>query len=224
MKANKITAAAFAALILLSGCTDRQMQGTMAGGSLGAIFGSSIGGLMGGPRGSDAGTALGMAVGAVVGNAVTSPKARKANSNIDECDDSSNAPYSSRHPAAGGNDRYVSHIEGLKVENIRFVDENRNQTIDAGEHAKVLFEIHNGGNATLYNITPVVTCSEPKKVIVSPTAIVENLAPGKAVSYTANFLVSPKLKDGEVNFKIAFQDGKRIVTFKDFSLATKAAK
>ena len=38
MKANKITAAAFAALILLSGCTDRQMQGTMAGGSLGAIF------------------------------------------------------------------------------------------------------------------------------------------------------------------------------------------
>ena len=138
MKASKITAAAFAALILLSGCTDRQMQGTMAGGSLGAIFGSSIGGLMGGPRGSDAGTALGMAVGAVVGNAVTSPKARKANSNIDECDDSSNAPYSSRHPAAGGNDRYVSHIEGLKVENIRFVDENRNQTIDAGEHAKVL--------------------------------------------------------------------------------------
>ena len=103
MKANKIAAAAFAALILLSGCTDRQMQGTMAGGSLGAIFGSSIGGLMGGPRGSDAGTALGMAVGAVVGNAVTSPKARKANSNIDECDDSSNAPYSSRHPAAGGN-------------------------------------------------------------------------------------------------------------------------
>ena len=141
MKANKITAAAFAALILLSGCTDRQMQGTMAGGSLGAIFGSSIGGLMGGPRGSDAGTALGMAVGAVVGNAVTSPKARKANSNIDECDDSSNAPYSSRHSAAGGNDRYVSHIEGLKVENIRFVDENRNQTIDAGEHAKVLFEM-----------------------------------------------------------------------------------
>ena len=179
---------------------------------------------MGGPRGSDAGTALGMAVGAVVGNAVTSPKARKANSNIDECDDSSNAPYSSRHPAAGGNDRYVSHIEGLKVENIRFVDENRNQTIDAGEHAKVLFEIHNGGNATLYNITPVVTCSEPKKVIVLPTAIVENLAPGKAVSYTANILASPKLKDGEVNFKIAFQDGKRIVTFKDFSLATKAAK
>lgn len=224
MKANKFTAAAFAALILLSGCTDRQMQGTMAGGSLGAIFGSSIGGLMGGPRGSDAGTALGMAVGAVVGNAVTSPKARKANSNIDECDDSSNAPYSSRHPAVGGNAQFVSHIEGLKVENIRFVDENRNQTIDAGEHSKVLFEIHNDGNATLYNITPVVTCSEPKKVVVSPTAIVENLAPGKAVAYTANILASPKLKDGEVSFKIAFQDGKRIVTFKDFSLATKAAK
>ena len=47
-----------AALLLLSGCTDRQMMGTYMGGTMGGILGSSIGGLMGGPRGSDAGTGI----------------------------------------------------------------------------------------------------------------------------------------------------------------------
>ncbi len=224
MKANRFTAVAFAGLVLLSGCTDQQMRGTMAGGSLGAIFGSSIGGLMGGPRGSDAGTALGMAVGAVVGNAVTAQKNRKADTGIDECDDSCNAPASQRKARKAESLNFVSNIDGLKVENIRFVDENRNQTIDAGEKAKILFEIHNDGDATLYNITPVVSSSEPRKVIVSPTAIVANLAPGKAVSYTANVLATSKVKDGEVNFTIAFQDGKRLVTYKNFTINTKAEK
>ena len=224
MKANRFTVAVCAGIMLLTGCTDRQMQGTMAGGSLGAIFGSSIGGLMGGPRGSDAGTALGMAVGAVVGNAVTSQKNRKGSTNIDDCDDSCNLPPSRRNPRNGGEAAYTSGIDGLQVENIRFVDENRNQTIDAGEHAKILFEIHNAGNSTLYNITPVVSCSEPKRISVSPTAIVENLAPGKAVAYTANVVASQRLKDGEVSFRIAFQDGRRIVTYKDFTLTTKSAK
>lgn len=224
MKANRFTVAVCAGVMLLAGCTDRQMQGTMAGGSLGAIFGSSIGGLMGGPRGSDAGTALGMAVGAVVGNAVTSQKNRKGSTNIDDCDDSCNLPPSRRNPRNGGEASYVSGIDGLQVENIRFVDENRNQTIDAGEHAKILFEIHNAGNTTLYNITPVVSCSEPKRISVSPTAIIGNLAPGKAVSYTANVVASPRLKDGEASFRIAFQDGRRTVTYKDFTLATKAAR
>lgn len=224
MKANRLTAVAFAGLVLLSGCTDRQMQGTMAGGSLGAIFGSSIGGLMGGPRGSDAGTALGMAVGAVVGNAVTGQKNRKADRGIDYCDDSCNAPASRRNTRTVESGSFMSNIDGLKVENIRFVDENRNQTVDAGEKAKILFEIHNDGNATLYNITPVVSSSEPRRVIVSPTAIIANLAPGKAVSYTANVLATQKVKDGEVNFVIAFQDGKRLVTYKEFTINTKAAK
>ena len=224
MKANKFTVAVCVGAMLLASCTDRQMQGTMAGGSLGAIFGSSIGGLMGGPRGSDAGTALGMAVGAVVGNAVTAPKNRKTDKGIDDCDDSCNVPMSKRNTRDTDNGTYASTIDGLKVENIRFVDENRNQTIDAGEKAKILFEVHNDGNATLYNITPVVTCSDPKRVSISPTAIIANLAPGKAVSYTANILASPKLKDGETNFRIAFQDGKRIVAFKDFAIGTKAAK
>lgn len=224
MKANRFTVAICAGAMLLAGCTDRQIQGTMAGGSLGAIFGSSIGGLMGGPRGSDAGTALGMAVGAVVGNAVTSRNNGKQSTDIDDCDDSCNLPQSRRNPRGGGDATYASGIDGLKVENIRFVDENRNRIIDAGERAKILFEIHNAGNATLYNITPVVSCSEPKKIIISPTAIIGNLAPGKAVSYTANIVALPRLKGGEVSFKIAFQDGRRTVTYKDFTLATKAAE
>lgn len=224
MKPKKLSIIACAALMTLTACSDRQMQGTMMGGSLGAIFGSSIGGLLNGPRGSDAGTALGMAVGAVVGNAVTSTKNRERTSNIDECDDSQNYPSSQRPIQGSATSFQSSNIDGLKIENIRFVDENRNQEINAGEKAKILFEIHNGGNSTLFNITPVITSSDPKKVMVSPTAIIGNLEPGKAVSYTANVLASPKLKNGTATFRIAFQDGKRLVTFKEFTLNTRAAK
>ncbi len=222
MKANRLLVVVCSATMLLSGCTDRQLQGTMTGGMLGSVFGSSIGGLMGGPRGSDAGTALGMAVGAVVGNAVTKAHNRNADKGIDECDDSCDTPSSS--VGTGRSASYTSSIEGLKIENVRFIDENRNQVIDAGENAKILFEIHNTGDKTLYNITPVVSCKEVKRIVVSPTAIIANLTPGKAVSYTANVVASPKLKDGEAAFTIAFQDGKRLVSFKNFTLSTRAAK
>lgn len=227
MKTNRFAVWAIAGITLLSGCTDRQVQGTMAGGTLGAIFGSSIGGLMGGPRGSDAGTALGMAVGAVVGNAVTSPQ-NTVSERDDSYDDSGySRPQRERDVRRSSGDDgggQPSHIDGLKVVNIRFVDENRNQAIDAGERAKILFEIHNNGTQTLYNITPVIDCDQAKRIAVSPTAIIADLAPGKAVAYTANILASPKLKSGEATFRIAFQDGSRIITFKEFTLATRAAK
>lgn len=215
MKTGKFAVVATAVTFLLSGCTDRQMQGTMAGGTLGAIFGSSIGGLMGGHRGSDAGTALGMAVGAVVGNAVTS---RQAQSDTrDEGDGRGHTPPA-RVGSAPRGDASPSRIDGLGVENIRFVDENRNQALDAGERAKILFEIHNNGQATLYNITPVLTCADGKRIAISPTAIIASLAPGKAVVYTASVIASPKLKSGDMGFRLAFQDGDRLVTFKEFSI------
>lgn len=223
MKTKGIAVLAIAGIMMVSGCTDRQVQGTMAGGTLGAIFGSSIGGLMGGPRGSDAGTALGMAVGAVVGNAVTSPQNTVSEGGGRDYDDSGyGRPRRERDVRDYGGSE-PSHIDGLKVVNIRFVDENRNQAIDAGEKAKILFEIHNDGASTLYNITPVIDCNlGAKRIAVSPTAIIADLAPGKAVAYTANILASPKLKSGEATFRIAFQDGRRIVTFKEFTLATRA--
>ena len=49
MKTRTTFIAICAAAALMSGCTDRQMVGTMAGSTMGGIFGSSIGGLMGGP-------------------------------------------------------------------------------------------------------------------------------------------------------------------------------
>lgn len=229
MKVRTTAITLLACSLLLTGCTDRQMQGTMMGSSLGAIFGSSVGGLMGGPRGSDAGTAIGMAVGAVIGNAATAPGQQKQSRQTqrDAADDdrySSPSTGSSDVTAAPGSDaagNASSHIEGLRVENIRFIDENRNQTIDAGEKAKLIFEIHNDGSDTLYNITPVISCDCPKYIQISPTAIIANLLPGKAVVYTANILAADRLRSSTVNFRLAFQDGKRRVTFKDFSLSTR---
>ena len=155
----------------MSGCTDRQMVGTMAGSTMGGIFGSSIGGLMGGPRGSDAGTAIGMLAGGVIGNAVASASESRT---YDEYE----APRRKSKHGRHGRPRWYSEpprtthaparIEGLSVENIRFIDDNRNQRLDAGEKAKILFEIHNRGNATLYNIAPVIKCYNVKRIAISP--------------------------------------------------------
>lgn len=223
MKTRTTFIAICAAAALMSGCTDHQMVGTMAGSTMGGIFGSSIGGLMGGPRGSDAGTAIGMLAGGVIGNAVASASESRT---YDEYE----APRrKSKHGRHGRPHRYSepprtthapARIEGLSVENIRFIDDNRNQRLDAGEKAKILFEIHNRGNATLYNIAPVIKCYNVKRIAISPTAIISNLRPGKGVSYTAAIAVSPRVKDGYAIFTLSFQDGNSIIEYKTFQIPT----
>lgn len=206
-----------ATLLLFTGCTEKQMQGTYTGGMLGGIFGSSVGGLLGGARGSNAGTAIGMAVGAVIGNAATQPRTKTAKK-ADTYGEDTYAAGSSTQSAAPA----PSSTDGLSVKNIRFVDADGSKSIDAGESAEIIFEIHNDGSDTVYNITPVVTCDAPKYISISPTAIVADLLPGKAVVYTAHIQASPRLKDGEVTFRLAFQDGKQLETFKEFTLPTHA--
>lgn len=212
----------------LTSCTDRQMQGTMVGGTLGAVFGSSIGGLMNGPRGSDAGTAIGMAVGAVVGNAVTAPRDGNKNGRDDRQQrDDVYGDYDNEAPQSYGNgQRYAEEekVEGLSIKNIRFIDENGNQMLEKGEKAKILFEIHNTSDYTHFNVAPVVSCNDPKRIIVSPTAIIANLEPGKAVTYTANILVTQKPHDDEAAFTLAIQEGAKRSVFKQFTLRTSSGK
>lgn len=217
MKTRIAIAAACAASALACGCTDRQMAGTLTGTSLGGVFGSSIGGLMGGPRGSDLGTAIGMVAGGVIGNTVAGATERQT------CDDSRSEDKARRRGEGSGEPAATppGRIEGLSVENIRFVDDGRDQCLNGGERAEILFEIHNTGASPLRDIAPVLTCSEPKRIAISPTAIVGSLEPGEGVTYTAAMAVSPRIKDGYVTFDLAFQCGSRTVSYKTFQIPSK---
>lgn len=222
------------ALLLLSSCSSsQQVAGVFTGASLGGIFGSAIGGLMNGPRGSDAGTALGMIIGGAAGAAATAPRSNQESTT--ERDEYGQTPYSSydntyknsarrEQYSRENQDQYYtyrpSQIEGLQIENIRFIDDSHDQVLQPGERGKIIFNIYNRGTQTLYNITPCISVDK-KQISISPSAIVSSLQPGKGCTYTASILTSPRLRNGNASFVISFQDGNKQTTFKTFEIATR---
>ena len=110
------------------------------------------------------------------------------------------------------------------MQNVRFVDENHNDCIDAGEHTKIVFDIRNVGRDFVYDIAPVITVTGTKQIYLSPTAIISELAPGKGVRYTAEVVATSKLKNGSAEFAIGFSDGDKFYTVRTFSLPTTDSK
>ena len=212
---KKLMAALGGVLLLLSSCSSaNQFYGAATGATVGGLFGSAIGGITNGPRGHDAGQVLGMAIGGVIGAVATAPKTQDGNyrssdyGNVYENDDYyENGSYS---PYAD-----------LEIQNLRFVDGNNSQSIDAGEHCKLVFEIRNLGRDYIYDIAPVITVTGTKQIYLSPTAIISELPPGKALRYTAEVVATNKLKTGVADFSIGFSNGDRLYTAQSFQLRTR---
>ena len=179
-----------ATALLMSSCQSvGQFYGAATGASIGGMFGSAIGGITDGPRGSDLGTVVGMAVGGIIGAAATAPKTDDGNYR------SSDYYYDYDRDDYRQNNAY-SPYANLEIAELRFVDDNNNRAIDAGEHAKLVFIIRNTGRDYVYDIAPVITVSGTKQIYLSPTAIVKELGPGKAVRYQAEIIATNKLKNG----------------------------
>lgn len=203
-----------ATMLILSGCSSNsQFFGAATGASLGGMFGSAVGSLAGGWRGSNIGTIAGMAIGGAVGAAATAPKTEKSRTS-----DYYNGYDYNDYRQNGSNSPYADLI----VENLRFVDMNSNSHIDADEHGKLIFEIRNVGNDYIYDIAPVITVSGTKEIYLSPTAIISELGPGKAVRYTAEMIATHKLKNGYADFSIGFSNGNELYTIRSFQLPTRS--
>lgn len=190
-----------------------QFYGATTGASIGGMFGSAIGGIADGPRGSDLGTVVGMAVGGIIGAAATAPRTDDGNYR------SSDYYYDYDMDDYRQNNAYSPYAY-IEIEQLRFVDENNNSALDAGEHAKLVFLIRNTGRDYAYDIAPVITVTGTKQIYLSPTAIVKELAPGKAVRYQSEIIATKKLKNGAADFSIGFSDGDKIYTLRSFQLRT----
>ena len=213
MKKTAIAALTVATL-MMSGCQSmNQFYGATTGASIGGMFGSAIGGMADGPRGSDLGTVVGMAVGGIIGAAATAPKTDDGNYR------SSDYYYDYGMDDYRQNNSY-SPYASIEIEELRFVDENNNRALDAGEHAKLVFIMRNTGRDYVYDIAPVITVSGTKQIYLSPTAIVKELGPGKAVRYQSEIIATRKLKNGMADFSIGFSDGDRLYTQRSFQLRT----
>lgn len=203
-----------ASVLLLSSCQSMgQFYGTATGASIGGIFGSAIGGMADGPRGHDLGTVVGMAVGGIIGAAATAPKTDDGNYR------SSDYYYDYGVDDYRQNNSY-SPFANIEIEELRFVDENNNRALDANEHAKLVFIMRNTGRDYVYDIAPVITVSGTKEIYLSPTAIVKELGPGKAVRYQSEVIATKKLKNGTADFSIGLSDGDKLYTMRSFQLRT----
>ncbi len=201
--------------LLLSSCQSmNQFYGVTTGASIGGMFGSAIGGIADGPRGSDLGTVVGMAVGGMIGAAATAPKTDDGNYR------SSDYYYEYGDDDYRQNNSY-SPYASIEIADLRFVDENNSNTLDAEEHAKLVFIIRNTGRDYVYDIAPVITVTGTKEIFLSPTAIVKELAPGKAVRYQSEIIATKKLKNGTADFSIGLSDGDKLYTLRSFQLRTR---
>ena len=214
MKKTVLMALTAAAMLMTSCQSMNQFYGATTGASLGGIFGSAIGGLADGPRGHDLGTVVGMAVGGMIGAAATAPKTDDGNYR------SSDYYYDYGMDDYRQNNAY-SPYASIQIEELRFVDDNNNRALDADEHARLVFIMRNTGRDYVYDIAPVITVTGTKQIYLSPTAVVKELAPGKAVRYQSEVVATRKLKDGTVDFSIGFSDGDKLYTATSFQLRTR---
>ncbi len=196
------------AVLTLSSCYTTSMQGSpaavSAGASIGGMLGFVLGERAGGWNGSQFGALVGTVAGAAIGNAVTTPRTER----VIVDDKPSTAPY------------YAP--SGLQITNIRFIDDNRNHTIDAEENCKLVFDILNDGDVSAYNISPIVEeVSGMKHIGISPSVQVSYLPQGDRVRYTASIVGGKRLKTGEAVFRVyTIESNGSVSAAHEFSLPT----
>lgn len=166
--------------------------GNNVGGTIGGLLGDGSGGRHGAFRGSSIGSLIGTVAGAVIANEMTKPREEKAPEEV----------HTHRRPAQ-------SHVQSLnnaqlKIRNIRFIDQNRNHTINSQEVCKIIFEIVNESNRPAHNVVPIVEeVSGMKHIYISPSTMVERLAPHDGIRYTATLESGKRIKDGHAIVRVA---------------------
>ena len=239
---KRVLVISFSALLLLSSCGTYTAEGAATGGWFGSVIGSAIGGITGGPRGSDVGSLIGMAGGAIVGAAIGQAaddaqqqkyedyKAARQRARSDRYQDGSGFDSSN-----SGDDRLYDfgenlnssgydRAEGLEIRNPRLIDSSRDGVLTRGEEARMVFEIYNNSDKVIRRIQPAVAeVTGNKHVHISENILIESIAPGKGVRYTASIKADSGLKNGEAVIRIGVLQGNREISAqtREFTIETR---
>ena len=66
----------------------------------------------------------------------------------------------------------------------------------------------NEGDRTVYNVVPVVTeTTGMKRIYISPSVMVEQIAPHNGVKYTASISAGERIKTGNITIRVAVANG-----------------
>jgi hypothetical protein len=204
--------------VSLTACGTTGMQGNPGAIMVGAQVGNMVGSIIGNNSNDYAGWAIstiaGTIAGAAIGNAISTPKnnvQQQQQSGYTVQDNSypepANGNYSNGNYNNGNysNNNYQnSAVLPVAIQNIRFVDDNNNHAIGSGEFCKLIFELYNNSNKTVYGIYPEIQLSS-KRVGVSAPALVDKILPGQKVRYTASVYGYSNLRDGSVDFTMTIR-------------------
>lgn len=115
-----------------------------------------------------------------------------------------------------------SNVPTIEIRNLTFADNNNDQMISRGEECWISFEVYNNGTSTIYNLLPsVLEVSGNKHIYISQNTMVESIAPGKGIRYTAMVRSDRKLKDGVARFNVCVtQNGANKTDVKEFAVKT----
>lgn len=99
----------------------------------------------------------------------------------------------------------VSADKVLQIRNLRFVNADvQDMKIHSGEDCRIVFEVMNRSGRMLYNVQPqVVELTGNKHLLVSQGIIVERIAPGKGIRYTAMVRADHRLKGECAKFRVS---------------------
>lgn len=138
--------------------------------------------------------------------------------------------YTTQHPEVtmpmqsgvenlAGDLKYTPNIE---VRNARFIDANQDGKIGRGEMCKVIFEVYNCGNQTLYDVVPtVIEVNGNRHIRISPNMHVEQLQPGRGIRYTALVKAGNRLGNGYARLCVSVvHGGKAISKVSEFNIPT----
>lgn len=202
-----------ATLLTFSSCTtySEWSRGT-TGAYVGSMFGSLIGDIVGGPRSGAVGAIVGGAIGAGAGVASAKAEQERRQDNYNQHHQNHHqqdqAYYDDVHYDNGKDYYYIaptSPADFLEVRNLVFADENSNRSLERGETAYIIFEIHNQSDRPIYNVAPIITCSN-KHIRISPTATIARIDSHRGMRYKAMIIAQRNVKPGPAIFSIGFAE------------------
>lgn len=102
----------------------------------------------------------------------------------------------------------LSYQPNLVVRNARFVDDNQDGKLGAGEVCKIIFEVVNKGQKALFDVVPtVVETTGNRHIYISPSIHIEKIEPGRGIRYTAVVRADRRLKKGSARFCVSVVQG-----------------
>ncbi|MGM9705264.1 MAG: hypothetical protein ACI3YB_04650 [Prevotella sp.] len=119
-------------------------------------------------------------------------------------------------PEQSGAARQLSgytYSPSIEIKNVCFVDDISDGKISRGELCRIVFELFNHSESVLDNVRPVVLeTTGNKHVYISQDVLIEHLAPGRGIRYTAMLKADERLKNGNVNVCISVLHGDKNVS------------